>query len=160
MTIAPQLLLVLALGAGALGCSKNKGAAAAAAAAPDGGAAPATAASPTHVTGTPQTDQVVDSLKSAGLPVEAFAALQPVPYGASTCQQGKVQGIDTLICEYADPGSLDRGKKLLHDDWDQEGVQTGVATSSGQTLLAIADRGHHDPNGKVISQIIKAFKKL
>jgi hypothetical protein len=65
-----------------------------------------------------------------------------------------------LICEFADDGTLGRGKQLVHDEWSRENVQTGVATASKHTLLAIADRGHHDPNGKTISQILKAFKKL
>jgi hypothetical protein len=59
-----------------------------------------------------------------------------------------------------DDSTLDRGKQLVHDEWSRENVQTGVATTTKHTLLAIADRGHHDPNGKTISQILKAFKKL
>jgi hypothetical protein len=137
--------------AGALGCSKK---------APGGGAAPASGTPAAHVSGTPQTGDVLGALKDAGLQADGFAPLEPVPYGASYCEQGRVQGVDTLICEFADDGTLGRGKQLVHDEWSRENVQTGVATASKHTLLAIADRGHHDPNGKTISQILKAFKKL
>jgi len=145
--------LSLAVAAAAVaGCSKK-------AAAPAPGAAPG-AAPAAHVSGTPQTGDVIDAMKSAGLPPEGFAALEPVPFGASYCEQGRVQGVDTLICEYADDGSLSRGKQLVHDEWGRENVQTGVTTATKHTLLAVADRGHHDPNGKTISQILKVFKKL
>ena len=39
-------------------------------------------------------------------------------------------------------------------------MQTGVTAHKQQTLLALVDRGHHDPNGKTINQIVSAFKKL
>ena len=39
-------------------------------------------------------------------------------------------------------------------------MQTGVATTAKHTLLGIVDRGHHDPNGKTISRIVTAFKKI
>jgi hypothetical protein len=148
----PRLWWVIGLSiiAAAAGCSKK---------APAPGAAPG-ATPAAHVSGTPQTGDVIDAMKSAGLPPEGFASLEPVPFGASYCEQGRVQGVDTLICEYADDGSLDRGKQLVHDEWGRENVQTGVTTTTKRTLLAVADRGHHDPNGKTISQILKVFKKL
>jgi len=144
---ALALGLSAAVAAGA-GCSKK---------APAGGASGAPAA---HVSGTPQTGDVLGALKDAGLTADGFAPLEPVPYGAGYCEQGRVQGVDTLICEYADDGALGRGKQLVHDEWSRENVQTGVATTTKRTLLAVADRGHHDPNGKTIAQILKAFRKL
>ena len=148
---ALALALVTAAAAGA-GCSKK----------PPAGGAPGTpsGAPAAHVSGTPQTGDVLGALKDAGLLAEGFAPLEPVPYGAGYCEQGRVQGVDTLICEYADDGTLGRGKQLVHDEWSRENVQTGVATTTKRTLLAVADRGHHDPNGKTIAQILKAFRKL
>jgi hypothetical protein len=46
------------------------------------------------------------------------------------------------------------------DEWGRAGVATGVTTQKGETLMAIADREHRDPNGKTINQIVSAFKKL
>jgi hypothetical protein len=130
-----------------LGCGKDKG---------QGGGA----AAPAHVAGTPHTDKVIDSIKSAGLKPEGFAPLEPVPFGAAYCEQGRVQGIDALVCEYKDDGALDRGRKQLTDQWGREGVRTGVTTHTKRTLMAVVDRGQYDPNGKTINQILEAFKKL
>jgi len=151
-----KLLIVivgLSLGSGVLasGCGKGKGAGSAA-----GGGAPAAS----HVSGTTHTDAVIDAWKSAGLQPEGFALVQPIPYGASYCEEGRVQGIDALICEYQDDLTLDRGQKLLKDEWSREGVHTGVALRTKHTMLAVVDRGRHDPNGKTISQLISTFRKL
>jgi len=135
-----------------LACGKSK------VGAPGAPGAPPTP--PAHVGGTPATDKVVDVIKEAGLRAEGFAVPQPIPFGAGYCEEGRIEGIDTLVCEFADDASLAEGKRLVHDQWDREGVQTGVATASKHTLLGIADRGHHDPNGKTISRILAAFKKI
>jgi hypothetical protein len=145
-------LLSLGLAAAALvggGCSKNKGAG-------PGGATPA----PSHVSGTPHTDDVVDAWKSAGLKPEGFALVQPIPYGASYCEEGRVQGVDTLVCEFAQDTTVDQGQKLVRDEWGREGVHTGVTLRVKRTLLAVVDRGLHDPNGKTIKELVQAFRKL
>jgi hypothetical protein len=152
-----RLVLALALTgtlAGAdLACSKRGEA-------PPGTSAAGGEAAPAHVAGTPHTGDVIDAIKSAQLRPEGFAQLQPIPFGASYCEQGRVEGIDTLVCEFPDIASLTQGKGLVQEQWGREGVQTGVATSAKQTLLGVADRGHHDPNGKTISRILAAFKTL
>ena len=141
-----SLLAVIAVAA--VACSKSKGG--------GGSGAPAAA----HVSGTPHTDKVIDTLTDAGLHAEGFAPVQPIPFGAGYCEQGRIEGIDTLVCEFADDGGLDQGKKLMQEQWEREGVQTGVATTAKHTLLGIVDRGHHDPNGKTISRILAAMKKI
>jgi hypothetical protein len=155
----PRAVLLLAVTAmTAVGCSKHPGGGGAPASPAPGAPAPAHPAG--HLSGTPPTDKIVNTFKGAGLNPEGFAPLDPVPFGAGYCEQGRIEGVDTLICEFADDGSLDRGKRLLHDEWGREGVHTGVTTVAKHTLLAIADRGHHDPNGKTIHQILTAFKKI
>lgn len=143
---------VLAAGLAAPACSKGGG--------PSPGPTGAGGSAPRHLSGTPHTDDVLDAIKDAGLRAEGFALLQPVPFGAGYCEQGRVEGIDTLVCEFADEGTLTQGKHLLQEQWGREGVQTGVATSAKHTLLGVADRGHHDPNGKTISRILAACKKI
>jgi hypothetical protein len=155
---ASRLLLVAATAgvAGVLStsaCSKSGGGATT-------GAAGSNTAAPAHVSGTPHTDDVIGTIKGAGLRAEGFALLQPIPFGAGYCEQGRVEGIDTLVCEFADDAGLNQGKRLVQDQWGREGVQTGVTTASKHTLLGLADRGHHDPNGKTISRILAAFKKI
>ena len=126
----------------------------------NGGAGPGAPPTANHVSGTPHTDAVIDAWKSAGLKPEGFALVQPIPFGASYCEEGRVQGVDALVCEYADDATLDRGQKLLKDEWGREGVHTGVSMRTKRTLMAVVDRGRHDPNGKTISQLVTAFRKL
>src|SRR5262249_42290188 len=130
----------------ALGCGKKDGA---------GGAGDRP-----HVEGTTHTDQVVDAWKGAGLQPETFTSIDPTAYRAGYCAQGRVSGVDTIICEYRDEGSLDNAKRLIQDEWNREGVRTGVAMRSKRTLLAVADRAKVDPNGKTIAKLVEAFKKL
>jgi hypothetical protein len=139
------------------GCGKKEGAA------PAGGGpgAPApAAAAPQHVDGTPHTDAAIRAWQGAGLNPEGFAPITPVPFGAVTCEQGRVQTVDAVVCEYRDPDSLSRGKTQLMEQWGREGVNTGIAFQTKLTLLGVLDRGRRDPNGKVASQIVDAFRKL
>jgi hypothetical protein len=103
---------------------------------------------------------VLDALRTAGLPPEGFASLAPVPYGASYCEEGRVDTIDTLICEYRDVSTLAQGKNLLLEQWGREGGHTGVAFETKLTLLGMFDRARHDPNGKTISKVVETFRKL
>jgi hypothetical protein len=144
---------VLLFGAG---CHKET----APAAAPAGPGAPPATPPPAHVDGTPHTDAVEGAWRTAGLAPEGFAALQPVPYGASYCEEGRVQSIDTVVCEYRDQDALAKGQAGLMDQWGREGGHTGVAYHSKLTMIAIVDRARHDPNGKIIHQAIDAFRKL
>jgi hypothetical protein len=118
------------------------------------------AAHSSHVSGTPHTDAVVDAWKSAGLTPEGFALIEPPPYGASYCEQGRIQGVDALLCEYGDDASLERGQKQIRDEWARAGVKTGVALRTKHTLMAVVDRERRDPNGKIINQMVSAFRKL
>jgi hypothetical protein len=113
-----------------------------------------------HVNGTPHTDQVVGAWKSAGLAPESFSAIDPTSYRAGYCSQGRVSGVDALICEYADDDSLDRAKKQLQDGWNREGVHTAVAVRAKRTLLAVTDRAKADPSGKTINKLVGAFKPM
>jgi hypothetical protein len=128
----------------------------------EGGAAPSGSgpAAPQHVDGTPHTDAAIKAWQGAGLNPEGFAQVTPAPYGAAYCEQGRVQAIDALVCEYRDQDALSRGKTQLLEQWGREGVNTGVAFQTKLTLLGVLDRGRRDPNGKVVSQVVDAFRKL
>jgi len=155
-TLAAGLLL---LSLSSVGC--HKGAApAAASGSPAAPGAPAAAASAAHVDGTAHTDVVENAWRSAGLAPEGFAPLQPVPYGATYCEEGRVQSIDTVVCEYHDQDALSKGQAGLMDQWGREGGHTGVAYHQKLTMIALVDRARHDPNGKIIHQVIDAFRKL
>jgi hypothetical protein len=139
----------------AVGCGKKE------AAAPAGGApGAAPAAAPQHVDGTPHTDAAIKAWQGAGLTPEGFAPITPVPFGAVNCEQGRVQTVDAVVCEYRDQDSLSKGKTQLLEQWGREGVNTGIAFQTKLTLLGVLDRGRRDPNGKVASQVVDAFRKL
>jgi len=137
------ILLLAALPLGACGKKASGGASAAA-----------------HVSGTPQTDAVLDAWKSAGLTPGPFAPVQPAPYAASYCERGDVNGVETLVCEYADDSALDRGQQQLKEEWARANVHTGVTVRTKRTLLSAVDRERRDPNGKTINQLVQAFRKL
>ena len=128
----------------------------------DGGTAAggANAAPTQHVDGTPHTDAAIKAWQGAGLSPEGFAPIAPVPFGAVTCEQGRVQTVDALVCEYRDQDALNRGKTQLLEQWGREGINTAVAFQTKLTLLGVLDRGRRDPNGKVVSQVVAAFRKL
>ena len=145
---------------GLLGCHKSAPAGAPGAAAPGAPGSAAPAPPPEHVDGTPHTDAVQNAWRSAGLAPEGFAPLQPVPFGASYCEEGRVQGLDTMVCEYRDQDALAKGQASLLDQWGREGGHTGVAFHQKLTVVGVVDRARHDPNGKVIHQVIDAFRKI
>jgi hypothetical protein len=150
-----RVALALAVAAG-LSCGKKTGGP------PAGGANAAAPAAPAaqHVDGTPHTDAAIKTWQGAGLSPEGFASITPVPFGAVYCEQGRLQAIDALVCEYRDQDSLARGKTQMLEQWGREGVNTGVAYQTKTTLLGVLDRGRRDPNGKIVSQVVDAFKKL
>jgi hypothetical protein len=113
-----------------------------------------------HVDGTPHTDAAVKAWQGAGLTPEGFAPVTPTPFGAAYCEQGRVQAIDTLVCEFRDQDALSKGKTALLEQWGREGANTAVAFQTKLTLLGAADRARRDPNGKVMSQLVETFRKL
>jgi hypothetical protein len=102
----------------------------------------------------------VNALRGAGLKPEGFTVQVPVPYGAAFCELGRVDGIDTMICEFKDTDSLTRGKTALMESWGKEGSQTALAYASKLTLIGVFDRARQDPNGKLISRVVETFRKL
>jgi hypothetical protein len=153
---ALSMTAVIAMASAVGGCGKKDGGAPPAGA---NAAAPA-AAAPQHVDGTPHADAAIKAWQGAGLNPEGFAPITPVPLEAVYCEQGRVQGVDAMVCEYRDQDALNRGKTELLAQWGREGVNTGVAFQTKLTLLGVLDRGRRDPNGKVVSQVVDAFRKL
>ena len=151
---------LLCLSLSSVGCHKGAAPTAASGGSPPAPGAPAAAASAAHVDGTAHTDMVESAWRTAGLAPEGFAPLQPVPYGAAYCEEGRVQSIDTVVCEYRDQDALAKGQAGLMEQWGREGGHTGVAYHQKLTMIAVVDRARHDPNGKIIHQVIDTFRKL
>jgi hypothetical protein len=101
--------------------------------------------------------QVNDALLAAGFKLDAFKPIDPGRFAAQTCAAGPLDGIDALVCEYASPDAAALAKKDT-EGWVGEAV-TGAVLANGRTLLAVADRGRADPNGKTIHRITQAYQR-
>jgi hypothetical protein len=149
---ASKLVFALALTAAlAAGCKKNQ------AAEKDKAKG---MAEPAHVAGTPHPDDVVGAWKKDGFDPASFQLTDPGEYKAAYCAEGSVGGVEALICEYADDDSVDRGKQTIQTLWESQGVTTSVVVRTKHTVLALVDRGKADPDGKTISRLVSAFRKM
>jgi hypothetical protein len=102
-------------------------------------------------------EQVSDAFTAAGLKPESFQPSDPSRWNAQKCVAGSVEGIETVVCEYASPEAVASAKKA-GEQW-VGGATTASVLSNGRTLLVVADRSHVDPNGKTINKITQAFRK-
>jgi hypothetical protein len=100
--------------------------------------------------------QVNDALASAGFKLDGFKPIDATRFAAQTCASGLIDGVDTLVCEYASADAAAVAKKAT-EAWVGEAV-TGAVLSNGRTLLAVADRAHGDHNGKTIHRISKTYQ--
>ncbi|HZS42293.1 MAG TPA: hypothetical protein VFF06_35930 [Polyangia bacterium] len=101
--------------------------------------------------------QVNDAFLAAGFKLDAFKPIDARRFQAQTCAEGPLDGVDTLVCEYASPDAAALAKKSS-EGWIAESV-TGAVLANGRTLLAVADRARVDPNGKVIHRITQAYQR-
>jgi hypothetical protein len=127
------VVATLVVAAGAVGCSKK----------------------PTE--GGVRLEQVSAAFSSAGLKADNFQPADPTRFNATRCVAGRVDDIDTVVCEYGSPDALALGKRA-GEQWAGNAT-TAAVLGNGRTLLAVADRGHVDPNGKTIHKITQAFSK-
>ena len=63
--------------------------------------------------------------------------------------------LDALLCEYGDETAAGAGRKQA-EAWVGSAV-TGASLARGRVVLAVADRGRADPNGKTIHKLTQAF---
>ena len=108
--------------------------------------------------GEAQLQKVSDAFAKADLKTEGFAASDAAAFHADKCMAGKIEGVDSVICEYGSPDALALGKKA-GEAWAASAA-TAAVLGNGRVLLAVADRAHVDPNGKAIHKITHAFTHL
>jgi len=102
-------------------------------------------------------EQISDAFNAAGLKADSFQPTDPSRFSASRCVAGRLDDIDTVVCEYGSPDALALGNKA-GEQWAGNAT-TAAVLGNGRTLLAVADRAHTDPNGKTIHKITQAFTK-
>jgi hypothetical protein len=100
------------------------------------------------------TGDVISAWQRAGLEPTAFEPVDAKGLGG-TCRAGKIKGIDTTLCEYADAAAA---KTAEAAGLAQVGEATGASIAQGRVLMVLADRTRADPNGKNIKEIAKVFR--
>ncbi|HWE27106.1 MAG TPA: hypothetical protein VHB97_03845 [Polyangia bacterium] len=105
-----------------------------------------------------QLQKVSDAFAKADLKTESFAPGDAAAFHAEKCMTGKIEGVDSVVCEYGSLDALALGKKA-GEAW-AAGAPTAAVLGNGRVLLAVADRAHVDPNGKAIHKITHAFTHL
>jgi hypothetical protein len=102
--------------------------------------------------------EVHEAFAGAGFKLDSFHPADPTRFSAQKCAEGTLDGVDTIVCEFGSSEAVVLGKKA-GEAWIAQAT-TGAVLDSGRTLLAVADRGHADPNGQVIHKITQAYSRL
>lgn len=87
--------------------------------------------------------------------VRAFAPTPAAAYRAIGCERGEVDGLDVLVCHYADAAQAEAATTSARDF--AEGALSGLVRQAGADLIAVADRKKVDPKGVRISKLVKDF---
>ena len=112
---------------------------------------------PAGPSGNVRIESVSEAFVAAGLTPQSFAATDARRFNAQRCFAGAVDGLDTVVCEYGSPDALSMGK-CAGEAWAAS-AGTASVLGNGRALLAVADRQHSDPNGRVMHKITQAFQK-
>jgi len=86
---------------------------------------------------------------------DAFETTAARPYQALGCARGEVEGLDVLVCHYADEAKAEAATSSLREF--VQGALSGLVRRSGSDLMAVADRKQVDPKGERISRLARAF---
>ncbi len=96
--------------------------------------------------------------KDGGRAVSEFSDTDPGPLHAKKCQTGTIDKIAALVCEYGSPELVSKGQEAAEGWFGETG--TALVLRRELVLLALSDRSHADPNGKLISAIAKLFRRV
>jgi hypothetical protein len=103
-----------------------------------------------------QTNDIVDAWRQSGLMPSVFSALDDETLKPGKCQQGKVDGVTVVLCEYADAAASHAAHKT---GLDRVGETTGLALAGSKYLLIVSDTDKADPAGRKINAIAEAFRE-
>lgn len=103
-----------------------------------------------------QTEGIVDAWRQSGLTPAVFAKLEDENLKPGTCQQGKVDGVSVVLCEYADNAAAHAAQTT---GLGRVGETTGLALAAGKLLLIVSDPDKADPGGRKINAIAEAFRE-
>ena len=122
---------------------------------PDGGLAEPTEQGES----TAAADAILEQMKATPLAAEGDFKKTGAKYTAKNCIEGKLEGIPTLLCEYADADAAKAAKeKAAMEEWAKD-MPTGVVERNGKTLCAAKANKDLDKNNDKVNKIITAFTK-
>ncbi len=101
-------------------------------------------------------DAILEQMKTAGLTFDPFKK-SGAKWGAKNCTEGKIEGIPTILCEYADSDAAKANKDKAVEF--AKGMPTGVAERNGKTILAAKANKDLDKNGEKVNKIVTQFNK-
>ena len=100
----------------------------------------------------------IQAFKDAGRSVSEFADTDASSMQAKRCQQGMIDQMSVLLCEYPsrDAATVDVRSASL---WAGEST-TWLALQRDKIVFAVADRAEVDQNGKTVAALTKVFRRL
>jgi hypothetical protein len=101
------------------------------------------------------TDSIVEGWRKAGLTPTVFSDLEDEGLKPGKCQQGKVDGLAVVLCEYADAAAAHAAQNT---GLGHVGETTGLALAADKLLLIVSDPDKSDPAGRKLNQIATAFR--
>jgi hypothetical protein len=102
-----------------------------------------------------QTDSIVAGWRKAGLTPTVFSQLEDESLKPGKCQQGKVDGLAVVLCEYADAAAAHAAQNT---GLGHVGETTGLALAADKLLLVVSDPDKSDPTGRKVNQIATSFR--
>jgi hypothetical protein len=113
------------------------------------------AASGCEEAGSNPADGVIEAWRKAGLMPAVFTKLEDESLRPGKCQQGKVDGVSVVLCEYADAAAA---RAAHNTGLTRVGETTGLALAADKMLLVASDPDKADPSGRKIDAISATFR--
>lgn len=101
--------------------------------------------------------QTLAVFEESGHAVDGFRDIDGAPLGAKKCQTGTIDRLAALLCEYVNPEAASMEQRAA-EGWFGSSV-TVLVLRRGETLFAVADRSHIDPEGKIMTALSRSFRR-
>lgn len=105
--------------------------------------------------GSNPSESVIEAWRKAGLVPTVFTALDNESLKPGKCQQGKVDGVSVVLCQYADAAAA---RAAYNTGLAHVGESTGLALAADKMLLVVSDPDKADPTGRKIDAISATFR--
>lgn len=97
------------------------------------------------------------AFKDAGRSVSEFVDADAGMMQAKRCQQGTIDKMSVLLCEYGSRDAASAGVRSAAQ-WAGE-CGTWLALQRDKVVFAVADRAEVDENGKTVAALTKVFRR-